>query len=133
MPGLRVAAGVDLHSRQARDLTAYIPDVVVAVRECLPPGTVVDGDLSCGTPRQAEPLSLPCWAGPPPAEVTVPARHRRCTSKYTVLPRRYADRLMPNMIAVGIALRTTQTSENCCSRWTRPTKAPLALLSAMSE
>jgi hypothetical protein len=28
-------------------------------------------------------------------------RHRRCISKYTILARRNADRLMPIMIAVG--------------------------------
>ncbi|MEV4708674.1 ATP-dependent DNA ligase [Actinoplanes sp. NPDC049316] len=37
--------GVYLQSRQAKDLTPYFPDVVAAVRESLPPGTVVDGEL----------------------------------------------------------------------------------------
>ncbi|WP_344395007.1 hypothetical protein [Actinomadura alba] len=37
--------GVYLQSRQAKDLTPYFPDVVAAVRETLPPGTVVDGEL----------------------------------------------------------------------------------------
>ena len=37
--------GVYLQSRQAKDLTPYFPDVAAAVRETLPPGTVVDGEL----------------------------------------------------------------------------------------
>ncbi len=37
--------GVYLQSRRSRDLTPYFPDVVAAVRETLPPGTVVDGEL----------------------------------------------------------------------------------------
>jgi ATP-dependent DNA ligase len=39
------SGGVYLQSRQAKDLTPYFPDVVAAVREALPPGTVVDGEL----------------------------------------------------------------------------------------
>jgi ATP-dependent DNA ligase len=39
------SGGVYLQSRQAKDLTPYFPDVVAAVRETLPPGTVVDGEL----------------------------------------------------------------------------------------
>lgn len=37
--------GVYLRSRQAKDLTPYFPDVVSAVRDSLPAGTVVDGEL----------------------------------------------------------------------------------------
>jgi ATP-dependent DNA ligase len=36
--------GVYLQSRQAKDLTPYVPDVAAALRETLPPGTVVDGE-----------------------------------------------------------------------------------------
>jgi ATP-dependent DNA ligase len=39
------SGGVYLQSRRSRDLTPYFPDVVAALRECLPPGTVVDGEL----------------------------------------------------------------------------------------
>lgn len=36
---------VYLQSRRAEDLTPYFPDVVAAVRESLPPGTVADGEM----------------------------------------------------------------------------------------
>lgn len=38
-------AGVYVQSRQEKNLTPYFPDVVAALRETLPPGTVVDGEL----------------------------------------------------------------------------------------
>ncbi|WP_213006048.1 ATP-dependent DNA ligase [Paractinoplanes toevensis] len=37
--------GVYLQSRRAKDLTPFFPDVAAAVRETLPAGTVVDGEL----------------------------------------------------------------------------------------
>jgi ATP-dependent DNA ligase len=45
VPGVRPAGRGLPASRQAKDLTPYFPDVVSAVRDSLPAGTVVDGEL----------------------------------------------------------------------------------------